>query len=296
MDDLDFFEAFHYMEDNGGTYFHDSDYFRKKIEKVKNENKNVSFKLGKNKKDAISKIIPFLEFLKEEGVDITKIIIGVEINANEQYLTTSELEQLIEVENYVKANGGTFAISAEELFTLDEIIIVNQKLQDQIDYINSLTVPDENNRPLNQLEKFIMAYNFCTNLKYNENEENKSSSRYITSIMTGEYVVCVGYAHLLKEMCHRLGIECFNIGLHVYNNKNESAGAHQNNIVSLDGKLYYVDACWDCVNNESSDIKSYNFCLIPMEDSKNFKRCKVKGYSAFSPDSKCTAAIIISAA
>lgn len=277
MKDFDFFETLYYKKDISSYIHRSSDFFMEKLERIKNENKNVAFRLEKEKIACIDKIKEALGYLREIGINFKDILIGIDMDYLEgSYLTSIELEKIIEIEDYINSFGGTLAMVAEDIFTLDEIISTNAKIDEQVDYINNLTVPDENNRPLNEFEKFLMAYNFCTNRKYKENEEERSFARGITSVMNSDTIVCVGYANLLKEMCLRLGIECFKASLMIYDKKGEFLGGHANNIICLDGKLYYADACWDCVDDISKDTKFYNHCLIPIKDKECFKKTRVE--------------------
>ena len=223
----------------------------------------------------LARVKQTIEKLSKIGFDLNGKMIAFQMSSQE-YLTTKELEYLIEIEQYLQNNNAELVIEAEDLFYLNEIIATNERLNAEIDYINSLTVPSENNRKLNEMEKFIMAYDFCTNFKYNEHESNKSKSRYITSILNGNNIVCVGYAKLLTEMCRRLNIESHSVSVScIIKTTNEREG-HQNNIVVLDGKMYYADACWDSQHKENKGLKLYNHCLIPMSDRNEIIDCSIE--------------------
>ena len=239
------------------------------------ENKGILISTEKINEETIIKLKRTISKLQKLGYDLTGKLIAIEMESD-QYLTSKELEFLIEIEQYLQDQDSNLVLKAEDLFSLNEIIETNDKLQSEIDYINSLTVSSENNRPLNQLEKFIMVYDFCTNFKYNEHENELYKSRYITSILNGNNIVCVGYSKLLKEMCSRLGIECYSVGLNCFDTKTQQREGHQNNIVVLDGKLYCADACWDCQREDCKGLKFYNHCLFPMEDCEHIAGCKIQ--------------------
>ena len=244
------------------------------------ENKGILINAKEINIQTISKLKQTIKDLGEFGFNLDGKMVAVQMSS-EQYLTGEELEFLIEIEQFLQENNANLVMKAEDLFTLNEILVTNDKLQSEVDYINSLTVANENNRPLNKLEKFIMAYDFCTNFKYNEHENDTSKSRYITSILNGNNIVCVGYAKLLKEMCSRLGIECYSVGVTCIDTKTQKKEGHQNNIVVLDGKLYYADACWDSQRDEIKGLKLYNHCLTPMSDREYISGCEVK-YSDYN--------------
>lgn len=239
------------------------------------ENKGILLTPDEINNETTSKVKRTISNLEKIGFQLKGKMIAFRMNAD-HYLTTQELKILTELEQYLKDNNADLVIEAEDLFTLEEIIKTNEKLNAEIEYINSLTIPTENNRPLNEMEKFIMAYDFCTNFKYNENESNGKMSRYITSILNGNNIVCVGYAHLLYEMCNRLNIECHHVGVGCIDKKTKERGGHHNNIVIIDNKMYYADACWDCQRQGDKGLKLYNHCLIPMSDRNEILDCDIE--------------------
>lgn len=61
---------------------------------------------------------------------------------------------------------------------------------------------------LTPLEKFIYAYNITKQYKkYKENNSNKLSARNLYEILDNEYIVCVGFMYLLKDLLHKLNIK-----------------------------------------------------------------------------------------
>ena len=253
---------------------------QEKIQSLLTENKGLLFTTEQFNEQTLPKVKACLEELKQEGFVVGGKMIAFQM-PYDQYLTGEELGYLIEIEQYLQSNGAELVIEAEDLFNLSDIIGTNEKLEAEVDYINSLTVPSENNRPLNEIEKFLLAYDFCTNFKYNENNNNASKSRYITSILNGENIVCVGYAKLLSEICKRLGIECHSVSVSCFDERTKQKEGHQNNIVVIGNKTYYADACWDCSRAGDKGLKFYNFCLIPLADRNAIKGVKVE-YNEFN--------------
>lgn len=244
------------------------------------ENKGLLFVPKEINEQLIEKVKKAILKLSDIGFKLNDKLIAFRMDTD-RYLTTKELQVLIKLEEFLKENKAYLTIEAEDLFSLDEIISTNDKLNSEIDYINSLTVPTENNRPLNEMEKFILAYDFCTNFKYNENKKNKSASRYITSILNGDNIVCVGYSRLLSEMCRRLNIECHGMGITCIDKKTQKEDGHRNNIAVINNKMYYADACWDCARSGDKGLKLYNHCLIPIEDRNHVVDCNVE-YDKFN--------------
>ena len=89
----------------------------------------------------------------------------------------------------------------------------------------------------------------------------------ITSIFKNQECVCVGFATLLKEMCNRLEIECYSNSCTVIEKDTGNHFGHANNIIVLDDKVYYCDACFDC-DAETRPKDNYAYCLLSIEDTK----------------------------
>lgn len=260
-----------------------SDHLLEKIiQEIKLSDKGILFMPKNLTTESIDCMKADFDKLISLGVNLKDKFIGVNLYNSDNYLTGPICEKLKQFEAYLSTQNANLVIVAEDLFNLDQIVITNMKLDDEVNYINSLRLEAENNRPLNDMEKFLMVYDFCTNFKYQENENHKEYSRNITSILNSTDIVCVGYAILMREMCARLGIECYNISSTVIDKELQvDIGGHQNNIVVLDNKMYYADACWDCYTPKSKGLKLYNHCLIPIEDKNNFAKVDVD-YNEFS--------------
>lgn len=66
----------------------------------------------------------------------------------------------------------------------------------------------ESAKELSPLEKYLYFYNIVAKYKeYNDNENDIDASRNIYFILFNEYMVCVGFANLLSELCKRAGIK-----------------------------------------------------------------------------------------
>ncbi len=106
--------------------------------------------------------------------------------------------------------------------------------------------------PLSSFEKYLYAYMIVSEFKYNESED-LNESRDLSRILTGNNIVCVGYAQLLSELCNRIGIPCKPQSLFKGNEKDYKYGEsnHQNCMVYLNDPKYNIDgffmadACWD---------------------------------------------------
>lgn len=261
-------------EHSAGDIFEPSSYQTDKaLKSFIEENKGLLIIPNDINEKTLNMLIATIKELNKLGFNLSGKMIAIQMNSD-SYFTTTELEYLIEIEQYLNDNNAELVIKAEDLFYLEDILEANDKLDAEVSYINSLTVSHENNRPLNEMEKFLMAYDFCTNFKYKDNED-RSKSRNITSVLNSDNIVCVGYAKLLTELCHRLNIECYNLGVTCYDETTKQDEGHENNIVVLNNKIYYADSCWDAQRKNNKGLKLYNHCLIPMEDRNKIRDIQV---------------------
>ena len=131
--------------------------------------------------------------------------------------------------------------------------------------LDELIEPIKNSN-LSPLEKFIAIYNVVKNFKpYKESPDQLEESRYLRYILNNEYMVCVGYAKLLKILCEKVGIKVINLSMEVDISYDEDKsmttipveyGGHARCMVSIDDDkygvhgLYITDPTWD---NELSE-------------------------------------------
>ncbi len=195
--------------------------------------------------------------------------------SNNAYLTRQQCENLVKNRDELRSMGCDLKVLDGDFWDLEDIFEANEHLDKAVDKIKNATIEENGKtRHLNEMERFLMAYMFVTNRKYHENEENKSSSRKITSILKTEDIVCVGFATLLQEMCNRLDIECYRNACGVKSRNDNEKYGHENNIVVIDGNPYYCDACWDCIQ-EDREEKHFNYCLLPCDDALEFNSCVI---------------------
>ena len=189
----------------------------------------------KNFKDAII-------YLSSKNYDFKSKQILINLDIRDKYLNREQINELKKCDSLINVEGGTLAINDEnkDLWTIDNIIFANNRIDNAVETINSLRVPDEDNRPLNNLEKLMMAYEICRSLSYNENKDDNMHARTITAILNdGRDIVCVGYASLFQELCTRLNIKCYKHYCSVNDNNNEGQkGKHVNNIVVINKKVF----------------------------------------------------------
>ena len=142
---------------------------------------------------------------------------------------------------------------------------------------------------LSPLEKYLFAYNVTKKFKkYKENNENGKEARSLYQIMDNEYMVCVGYETLLKDLLNKLGLESdyysssVDIGLdnvpddtYVLPDDVLVTKAHHARVMvnlvdpkyGIDG-FYIADPTWDNVMDEDA----YNFALMSGDEYNGLYR------------------------
>ena len=162
----------------------------------------------------------------------------------------------------------------EDIVSLNQTIEAYQKMDEEIEKIKDLD--------LSPFEQFLYIHDFAANKIYNEEDDwrDVSKSRSFVNTMTSDYIVCAGYAHIVKAFCDRLGIEC--LYLEGYPEKENPAAkqedGHAANIIKIvdekygiDG-YYFCDACWDSKKFPEEEFKRYFFAALPIQDIDNIEK------------------------
>lgn len=214
----------------------------------------------------------FIELFKLNNVDFKGKPFVINISNCENgyptpkqgYLTTEQCKSLFNAREKLKEIGAELKVEDGKLWDLEDVLVASSKIEEVVNKIQSAVVKENGeNRPLNELEKFLWIYKFVTNRLYKDNGD-VYDTRAMTSILNGEEIVCAGFANLLKEMCLRVGIECH------LNNCLSNGRAHANNVVVLNNVPYFCDSCFDC--KKTIDTSPWiNHCLIPCSDVKYLK-------------------------
>lgn len=171
---------------------------------------------------------------------------------------------------------------------LIKIGLDSYSLKDYLNYEKSLYQLVEPAYNLSPFERYIYAYNITKNYKkYKENEESREQARNLYDILNNEYMVCVGFSNLLRDLATKLGIETENMsGVTIdtsyddyYRGKEAlqtekvttDVAKHARNYVhlvdpkyGLDG-IYISDATWD--NDLEHDY--YNYLALTNEEASN---------------------------
>lgn len=194
----------------------------------------------------------------------------VSVKADELRLTSSEFIDFIDLEDELKKDDVEFFLAEDaDEYSLDQTISAYLKCKDFADYVKQTDT--------SPFEKYLMIYRYVTDRVYNDSKESVGEPRNLISILTGDEIVCVGYAKLLKFLCNEVGIKCECQTMDViYENKEEN-GRHQNNIIYLkddkygiDG-FYYADACWDSIQKDEIPYLKYTHAFVPIVDVEKMR-------------------------
>lgn len=140
------------------------------------------------------------------------------------------------------------------------------------------------NSNYSSLEKYIAVYNIVKKFKkYLENRYDKTESRYIKKFLNNDYMVCVEYVTLLKELLKMVGINSYDYHVSAdisYDNgfkledKTVDLVVHARLIVSINDPKYNIngfyvsDPTWD----NDLEIDYYNHALMSFDKTSKGKR------------------------
>lgn len=139
-----------------------------------------------------------------------------------------------------------------------------------------------NSYDFSPLEKIMYIYDIVRNKVYIDvnADEDKSISRDLTSVLLGDKIVCLGYAHVFKSLLENLGIKS---ELIILENENHTSGHARNGIYIKDKKyningFYYFDATWNSrrKNDNNSYLLSYKYFAKTKEQMDELDQKKIK--------------------
>ena len=153
-------------------------------------------------------------------------------------------------------------LSFDDGFSVEQAIQASTKINDMAEMINSLTI---NGEPLSQLEKYTIAYSLITKKLYTKSE-SVQGSRNVISVLTGDEIVCAGFASALATLCNKIGVPCTYRGCTV--EENNKLDSHAICTVRINDDKYNVhglfnaDPTWDCVKKDFEETLSYDYNFI----------------------------------
>ena len=249
-----------------------------------------------------------LKYLKNPN-----LILEVEENNVEDVLSISKrLKELGKENNVViraKNKDKIFArIKENEAYRQDNIYIDIKTeiypLKDFLNYETTLYEIVEPTKDLSPFEKYIYIFNVVKQFKYyKENENDKRLSRNLYDILNNEYIVCVGYSVLLRDLLKKVGINSIGISISVdtsYDDDNTitsttRSGHARAYIYIIDPKynidgFYIADPTWNnfmhediythlaLTNEEETYTRRYNFIGSNIDTSELFNVKSLKEF------------------
>ena len=248
--------------------------------------------------------------LSKEQIYLNEKITKEEIE-NLKYLTNNKTKIIIEEENIEDAIVITTRL--KELGKENHVVIninnkelVTPKILSNTNYLNGYTdirigldiIPIKEYLRLEKIlyqmvepacnlspfERYIYAYNVVKQYKqYKENEKNKSASRNLYAILENEYMVCVGYSHMLEDLLNKSGIKSIYRSMGVddsYDKKDEKEvvninwNGHARRFVYINDPKYGIDGFYVADPTWDNDLKNdlYNHLLLTNEEETETKR------------------------
>lgn len=249
-----------------------------------------------------------LKYLKNPN-----LILEVEENNVEDVLSISKrLKELGKENNVViraKNKDKIFArIKENEAYRQDNIYIDIKTeiypLKDFLNYETTLYEIVEPTKDLSPFEKYIYIFNVVKQFKYyKENENDKRLSRNLYDILNNEYIVCVGYSVLLRDLLKKVGINSIGISISVdtsYDDDNTMTSTTRSGharayIYIIDPKynidgFYIADPTWNnfmhediythlaLTNEEETYTRRYNFIGSNIDTSELFNVKSLKEF------------------
>lgn len=202
--------------------------------------------------------------LKELGKE-NHVVIDIK---NKELVTPKILSNPNYLNGYTDIQIGLDIISIKEYLRLEKILY-------------QMVEPACN---LSPFERYIYDYNVVKQYKqYKENEKNKSASRNLYAILENEYMVCVGYSHMLGDLLNKSKVKNIYIGMDVdlsYDKKDEkevvkiNRGGHARRFVYINDPKYGIDGFYVADPTWDNDLKNdlYNHLLLTNEEETETRR------------------------
>lgn len=142
-------------------------------------------------------------------------------------------------------------------------------------------VGDEKGSGLTDLQKALKLHDWLLlNCRYDATCAYLSYSEY-GAIVNGT-AVCAGYARAYKDLLDRVGVEAEYVGGYMAPSAGQNQQPHAWNVVTIDGKKYYVDVTADDPVPDSPGRTRHTYFLI----SENILKKDHSGYSVHCTDTK----------
>ena len=185
----------------------------------------------------------------------------------------TEDELAVLVQNADMADKYNRELIFDDGYTLEQAIIASRKLNHNADYINNFRI---RNMPLSPLEKLAVAYKIVSNNVYNDDPNSQTTQRNIISTLSGDKIVCAGFASELNALCKRIGIPC-TYRITTFGKKGEM-GNHAVCTINIKDEKYGVDGIYildptgDSNPNKNYSNLDFNYFLLTQKEYNLMKQ------------------------
>jgi len=183
--------------------------------------------------------VNILEFIENNPMLLNKRIVISECLDIKDY---DKINELLLKYNKYKDNIFVSLDNNMEYVSLVDCLNTISKIKKQADRILSLN--------LSVMETIMYTYDLVRNRVYKSEGKDDSvfESRDLSAVLSGDKIVCVGYANIFQALLYYMNINCFNVGM---SSKVNGNAGHERNIIyvkdlkyGIDG-VYYFDVTWD---------------------------------------------------
>ena len=151
---------------------------------------------------------------------------------NEQLKTLNENAKILLEQHKIK-------LVFDDDISIEQATLANRKFNNWVSDIQKASI---DGKELSDLEKFLWAYQIVTERVYTleTSEETTAKSRNLFEVLTGDKIVCVGYANMLVALCTKLGVKCTFQTVSTIDPNTNVFGNHATVAVRIDDEKYGI--------------------------------------------------------
>jgi len=228
--------------------------------------KDITPKSIQECRNQIKKIKAAGNILSGGSLDVN---MGFNLNVPGGFANNKQVDLLIELDKDTKISFYkpiNIYIDSDEYktWTLEQIIDSNRRINEVTNKISNYRT-NAGGQPLSPYEKYLCAYNWVSSFIYSklskeEDEKDPYISRDPIKVLSGDKIVCLGYAKLLQKICNDIGIPCYT---QLCNEK-----THANNLVCIIDPKYNINGvyCADCTldsKRPAKEVSTYAYHALP---------------------------------
>lgn len=232
---------------------------QKDISNFQNVHISKEMSLNKDIVEFVCQCFPFKKIVVDAQVD------DYQLRSKRVLFDEEETKAFVENVNMVRQKYSKDVVIDND-YSVETALEASRRINTTITTIKNMRV---NGKELSPLEKYMCAYQYASAFHY-KNTDDMNEPRDLISVLTGDKIVCVGFARVLKELCAGLDIPCALQHVQVRDSKGKING-HMNNSVYIDDKkygvkgIYYADPCWDSLQGEAT-IPTILYALMKYSD------------------------------